>query len=42
MELGEEKERIVGSDCCTYVYREEAKVFLDQDNDGDIILKGWG
>ena len=42
MELGEEKERIIGSECCTYVYREEAKVFLDQDNDEDIILKEWG
>ena len=42
MELGEEKERIIGSECCTYVYRQEAKVFLDQDNDEDIILKEWG
>ena len=42
MELGEEKERISGSECFTYGYREELKVFFDKDNEKDIISKEWG
>ena len=42
MELGEEKERINGSDFFTYGYREEEKTFFDQDYARDITSKEWG
>ena len=42
MELGEEKERISGSECFTYGYREELKVFFDKDHEKDITSKEWG
>ena len=42
MELGDEKERIFGSQSFTYRYREEEKTFFDQDNDENITLKEWG
>ena len=42
MELGEEIERISGSECFTYRYREEKKVFFNQNKDKDIVLKEWG
>ena len=42
MELGEEKERISGSESFTYVYREEKKIFFDEDNDEDVTTKEWG
>ena len=42
MELGEEKERISGSECFTYRYREEEKVFFNKDNDKNITSKEWG
>ena len=42
MELGEEKERISGSECFTYEYREEVKLFFDKVNDKDITSKEWG
>ena len=42
MELGEVKERISGSKCCTYVYREQEKIFFDHDNDEDFSSKEWG
>ena len=42
MELGEEKERISGSEFFTYGYREVEKSFFDQDNEADITLKEWG
>ena len=40
MELGEEIERISGSECFTYVYREEEKVFFNQEK--DVTAKEWG
>ena len=42
MELVEEKERICGSECFTYVYREFENIFFDNDNDEDISSKEWG
>ena len=42
MELGEEIERISGSECFTYGYREEEKTFFNQDKEKDIIGKEWG
>ena len=42
MDLGEEIERISGSECFTYGYREENKVFFDQDKHNDITAKEWG
>ena len=42
MELGEETERISGSEYFTYRYREEEKVFFNQDNEKDVIAKEWG
>ena len=42
MELGEEKERILGSESFTYEYREEEKVFFDQVNHKDVISRDWG
>ena len=42
MELGEEKERISGSQCFTYGYREEEQSFFDQDNKEYITAKEWG
>ena len=41
MELGEEKERISGSECFTYVYRKQEKTFFDQNNK-DFSSKEWG
>ena len=40
MELGEEIERISSSECFTYVYREEEKIFFNQDK--DVTAKEWG
>ena len=42
MELGEEIERICGSECFTYKYREEEKVFFNQDKEKDVNAKEWG
>ena len=42
MDLGEEKERISGSECISYGYREVEKVFLDKNNDEDITSREWG
>ena len=42
MELGEEIERISGSECFTYRYREEEKVFFNQDKEKDFTVKEWG
>ena len=42
MELGEEIERISGSECFTYGYREEEKVFFNQENEKDVTAKEWG
>ena len=42
MELGEEIERISGSEFLTYGYREEEKVFFDQDKHSDVTAKEWG
>ncbi len=42
MELVEEIERISGSECFTYGYREEEKVFFDQDKDMDVNETEWG
>ena len=42
MELAEEKERISGSEWFTYGYREEEKIFFDQDKDKNITSKEWG
>ena len=42
MELGEEKERILGSESFTYEYREEEKIFFDQVNHEDVISRDWG
>ena len=42
MELGEEKERILGSESFTYEYREEKKIFFDQVNHEDVISRDWG
>jgi len=42
MELGEEKERICGSECFTYVYKQEVKSFFDQDIHKDVTSKEWG
>ena len=42
MDLCEEKERILGSDWCKYMYREEEKIFLDQDNNEYITYNEWG
>jgi len=42
MELGEENERIIGSECFTYRYIEKEKVFFDQDKNKDVSAKEWG
>ena len=42
MELEEEIERISGNECFTYRYREEQKIFFDQDKDKDVTAKEWG
>ena len=42
MELGEEIERISGGERFTYGYREEEKVFFNQDKDKDVTAKEWG
>tara|TARA_B100000212_G_scaffold46501_1_gene30009 strand:+ start:1485 stop:1997 length:513 start_codon:yes stop_codon:yes gene_type:complete len=42
MELGREIERISGSECFTYGYREEEKSFFDKDNNKDLTSKEWG
>ena len=42
MELVEEKERICGSECFAYTYRQEEKTFFDQINDKDVTSKEWG
>ena len=42
MELGEEIERIAGSESFTYRYREEEKAFFDQDKKKDFTTKEWG
>ena len=42
MELGEEKERISGSEFFIYGYREEKKIFFDKNNNEDVITKEWG
>ena len=42
MELGEEIERIIGSEYFTYKYRKEEKVFFDQDKDKDVTVNEWG
>ena len=42
MDLVEEIDRITGSGSITYKYREEEKVFFDQENNKDIISKEWG
>tara|TARA_B100000212_G_scaffold339963_1_gene319453 strand:+ start:1454 stop:1966 length:513 start_codon:yes stop_codon:yes gene_type:complete len=42
LELGQEIERISGSECSSYGYREEEKSFFDQDNNKDITSKEWG
>ena len=42
LELGAEKERISGSECFTYRYREEEQSFFDQDNKEDVTAKEWG
>ena len=42
MELGEEKERITGSESSTYRYREEEKVFFDPNNNKNLTYKEWG
>ena len=42
MELGEEMERISGSENLMYGYKQEEKVFFDQDKNNDVIAKEWG
>ena len=42
MKLGKEQERIRGSECVTYRYREIEKIFFDQDNDENVTSKDWG
>ena len=42
MNLGEEKERISGSESFTYRYREEKKIFCYEDNDEELISEEWG
>ena len=42
MELGEEKERINGSEYLTYVYREEENIFSNLDNCENITSREWG
>ena len=42
MKLYEEIERISGRGFFTYEYREEEKVFFDQDKREDITIKEWG
>ena len=42
MELGEEIERISGTEYFNYGYREEEKVFFNQDTAKDITVKEWG
>ena len=42
LELGKEIERICDSQCFTYGYREEEKIFFDRVNDEDVIAKEWG
>ena len=42
LDLLEEIERISGSEFFTYAYREEDKVFFDQDKDEYFTLKEWG
>ena len=42
MELGEEEERINGSEFFTYRYREEEKVFFDEDTNEELTMKEWG
>ena len=41
MDLGDEIERISGSDCFTYRYREEEKAFYDKNNH-EVTSKEWG
>jgi len=42
MELCEEIERISGSEYFTYRYREEEKVFINQNKEKDVKAKEWG
>jgi len=42
MELGGEIERISGSEWLNYGYREEEKVFFNQDQEKDMIANEWG
>jgi len=42
MILGEEIERICGSDRFTYGYREEEKIFFNKDNNEEVTVKEWG
>ena len=42
LDLGEEKERILGSESFVYEYREEEKVLFDQVNHEDVIFRDWG
>tara|TARA_Y100000589_G_scaffold215040_1_gene202892 strand:+ start:906 stop:1418 length:513 start_codon:yes stop_codon:yes gene_type:complete len=42
MDLGEEIERISGSESFTYGYKEEETVFFDKDNHENVTSKEWG
>ena len=42
VDLGEEIERISGREWLTYAYREEEKVFFNQDKDNFVSAKEWG
>tara|TARA_Y100001978_G_C23584145_1_gene380468 strand:+ start:144 stop:653 length:510 start_codon:yes stop_codon:yes gene_type:complete len=42
MYLSEEIERISGSECFNYGYKEEKKTFFDQYNNEDVTSKEWG
>ena len=42
MELGEEEERISGSEFFTYGYREEEKAFFNEDKNEELTMKEWG
>ena len=42
MKLYEEIERISGRGFFTYEYREEEKIFFNQDKEKDVIAKEWG
>ena len=42
LELGEEKERVSGSESFTYRYSEEENIFFDKDNDENVTSKEWG